>query len=448
MLRTVRVVGPVDWERSVVGAAIDEAGRRKASTSAASSNDSRYLVMCHDCDQVQQINQCPVGGVARCVRCSAKLYTPRHNGIENSLMLTLAALCMYLVAVSFPLMSMTIEGQTQTASLWSAVAGMERAGMPGLALLVFLTAMGVPLLKLLAMAYVLIPVRFGQRPPGLAWTFRMIGGSGPWAMTEVFLLGLIVAYVKLTDLADVQLGIALFAFVALIVLMAAADSALDRYSVWTMLGDQRRLTPTTDTRRLIGCHSCGQVLDRPQVARRHLSCPRCGATVHRRKPNSIARTWALVLAAAILYVPANLYPIMTVVYFGRGEPDTILSGVMALVQAGMLPIALLVLFASITVPLAKLFGLAYLLISVQRGWVRRPRDRTRLYRIIEFIGRWSMIDVFMIAILVALVSLGAIATIEPNIGAAAFAAVVVTTMLAAMTFDPRLIWDALETDHV
>jgi paraquat-inducible protein A len=167
--------------------------------------------------------------------------------------------------------------------------------------------------------------------------------------------------------------------------------------------------------------------------------------MHRRRPNSIARTWALVATAAILYIPANLLPVMTVVYFGRGEPDTILSGVKALIQAGMWPVALLVFFASITVPVLKLLGLSFLLISVQRRSTWRLRDRGLIYRIIEQVGRWSMVDIFMISILVALVNLGSIATIEPGVGAICFAAVVVTTMFASMSFDPKLIWDAEES---
>ena len=166
--------------------------------------------------------------------------------------------------------------------------------------------------------------------------------------------------------------------------------------------------------------------------------------MHARKPNSIARTWALLIAACILYIPANVLPVMTVVYFGSGEPDTILSGVVLLIQAGMWPIAALVFFASITVPVLKLISLFYLLISVQRRSRRRLRDRTVLYRVVEVVGRWSMVDIFMIAILVALVSLGSIATIEPGPGAIAFASVVIITMIAAMGFDPRLIWDAQE----
>ena len=196
---------------------------------------------------------------------------------------------------------------------------------------------------------------------------------------------------------------------------------------------------------LLNCHSCHKLSRvRKLPSGCHAVCPRCGAALHLRKPNSLARTWALTLAALILYIPANVYPVMTVISFGKGHPDTILSGVKALLLAGMWPLALLVFFASITVPVLKLVGLSYLLLSVQKKSQWRPRDRTFLYRITEVVGRWSMIDIFMIAILVALVKLGSIATIEPGVGATSFAAVVILTMFAAMSFDPRLIWDNLE----
>ena len=138
---------------------------------------------------------------------------------------------------------------------------------------------------------------------------------------------------------------------------------------------------------------------------------------------------------------------MTVIHFGRGEPDTILSGVKALIGAGMWPVALLVFFASITVPVLKLIGLTFLLITTQRRSRWRLRDRSLMYRIIEQVGRWSMVDIFMISILVALVNLGTLATIEPGVGAICFAAVVIITMFASMSFDPRLIWDAEESGH-
>jgi len=195
---------------------------------------------------------------------------------------------------------------------------------------------------------------------------------------------------------------------------------------------------------LMSCHACHQLSRIPGGATNGQAiCPRCEAQVHLRKPNSISRTWALLIAAYILYIPANLLPVMTVISFGKGEADTILSGVKELIHAGMLPIALLVFFASIMVPVTKLLVLTYLLLSVQYKSRWRPRERTFLYRITEVVGRWSMIDIFMISILIALVKLEAVATIEPGAGAISFAAVVIITMFAAMGFDPRLIWDKM-----
>ena len=175
-------------------------------------------------------------------------------------------------------------------------------------------------------------------------------------------------------------------------------------------------------------------------------CTRCGALVHARRPNSLVRTWALLITAAILYIPANLLPIMTVNSLGQGDPSTIMSGVIQLVQHGMIPIAAVVFIASILVPTFKLVGIALLLFSVQRRQPLSARQRIVMYRFIEFIGRWSMLDIFVIAILVAVVNFGRLASIEANLGAIAFASVVILTMLAAVSFDPRLIWDNTESD--
>ena len=204
-------------------------------------------------------------------------------------------------------------------------------------------------------------------------------------------------------------------------------------------------TVTAANVSLLNCHSCDLLSSAPP-GNSHMvtTCPRCGASLHTRKPNSIARTWALVITAYILYIPANVLPVMTVTSVGKVQSDTIMSGVIYLSLSGMWPLALLVFFASVVVPLAKLFILSYLLFSVQRRSRWRPRDRTRLYRVTEAVGRWSMVDIYVVTILVALVKLGALATIEASSGAVFFGAVVVVTMFAAMTFDPRLIWDRIE----
>ena len=196
----------------------------------------------------------------------------------------------------------------------------------------------------------------------------------------------------------------------------------------------------------ISCHSCHLLcrINFSQIGE-SLVCPRCGSTLHQRKPNSLKRTWALVLAAIIFYIPANLLPVTVVISFGKAQADTIMSGVIYFISTGMWPIALVIFVASILVPMLKLIILTFLLITVQRKSAWRPKDRTRLYRITEAVGRWSMVDIYVVTILVALVNLGNLATIKAGPGAGFFAAVVVITIFAAMSFDPRLIWDAKET---
>jgi paraquat-inducible protein A len=208
-----------------------------------------------------------------------------------------------------------------------------------------------------------------------------------------------------------------------------------------------KASPSAARRALIGCHVCELLVRAPAApAEIAMRCPRCGAHLHVRKPNSIGRTWALVMAACICYIPANVLPIMTVTSLGSAQSDTILSGVIYLLLHGMWPLALVVFFASVLVPVLKLIILVYLLVSVQRRSRWRPRDRTRLYRIIEAVGRWSMVDIYVVTILVALVHLGNLASIRAEAGAVFFGAVVVITIFAAMTFDPRLIWDKLDAN--
>jgi paraquat-inducible protein A len=195
---------------------------------------------------------------------------------------------------------------------------------------------------------------------------------------------------------------------------------------------------------LVACHRCHLLC---RQAAGPTDCPRCGAPLHSRKPNSIARTWAFVLAAIVFYIPANVLPIMHTTSLGAVESDTIMSGVIYFISSGSWPLALIIFIASVFVPMLKLLILSFLLISVQRHWQWRPVDRTRLYRLTEAIGRWSMLDIFVVTILVALVHLGALANIEAGLGAPFFAAVVIVTMLAAESFDPRLIWDGMENSN-
>lgn len=191
---------------------------------------------------------------------------------------------------------------------------------------------------------------------------------------------------------------------------------------------------------LMTCEACG-LLSQPAPGAHEGRCPRCDEHLHFRKPDSISRTWAYLIAAAICYVPANLLPVLKTTTAQGTDTDTIMQGVVLLWSPTGWPLSILVLIASIMIPSAKILALAYLLIGVQRGAATGQRQRVRMFRVVQFVGRWSMVDVFVDTFTAALVQLQPLMSIEPAIGLFFFAAVVVLTMLAVESFDPRLIWD-------
>lgn len=202
---------------------------------------------------------------------------------------------------------------------------------------------------------------------------------------------------------------------------------------------------TAAASNLLSCAACG-LLCRPARHRQDGDCPRCAARLHSRIPHSVAQTWALLLAAYMLYIPANLLPIMETRSLFGVQSDTIMSGVVFLWVSGSRVLAMIVFVASILVPMFKLLALTVLTWSVQQRSAWQPQHRAWLYRVIEAIGRWSMLDIYVVALMVALVQITTLARIEAGNGAAAFGAVVVLTILAAKSFDPRLIWDYIESD--
>ena len=196
---------------------------------------------------------------------------------------------------------------------------------------------------------------------------------------------------------------------------------------------------TAASHNLASCHLCCK-LAAPELHH----CPRCGSSLHLRKSHSIQRTLALLITACMLYIPANLYPIMITDQLGSSEGSTILGGIILLLHEGAAPVALVIFLFSVMVPLGKFMALFYLIWTVKRHSPISARQRTTLYQITEFVGKWSMVDVFVVAILVALVHLGGLLSIQPGLAALCFAGVVIVTMIAAESFDPRLIWDEME----
>jgi paraquat-inducible protein A len=419
------------------------------SVALAQTATQARLVECRYCGQFQMLPSLLPGESARCVQCHSLIRRARENPLGRALALYLACGSLFGIASLLSLMTVSTAGMVLSANLFSGPQGLGRNGLWELSVVVLVTTFAAPFAKIACMIYVLIGLRLPQPPRHLRTVFSWVERLSPWSMIEVYLLGVFVAYVKLIDLVHIDIGDALYALVVLMLTTVAADAVLDRQAVWEEM--ERRGIPETRIdhgatarvgpgQRAIGCEACGLVnivaVDRPA------RCHRCTSRLHERKPDSITRTWALVIAAAILYGPANFYPVLSVIQLGSGAPSTILGGVEELLASGMYPLAALVFCASIMVPMLKVVGLIALLLTTQFGWSGRLRDRTVLYRIVNAIGRWSMIDIFMESILVALVQFGSVVRIEPGVGAVAFAGVVILTMFAAESFDPRLMWDA------
>jgi paraquat-inducible protein A len=409
---------------------------------------------CPDCGLLSVLPEMKPGLVAECPRCHKTLWRMRRTPFRFAIACGIAALLFYTYIIVAPFLEISAYGRFQLARIET---GPNQLQLQGFALLGFLVLgvtvifpgikLGIMLLTLVGIESRLLSARF------LKLVFRWHERIGPWAMVDVYLLGFLVAYTRLIAIANVHLDTALYALICLMVTMAAADASLDPEAVWRALDTAEQdsvarhhfapepeyaLREPVGPGDLIGCHHC-HLVNRAEHGDR---CRRCHGVLHMRKVNSVARSWAFATAAVALYIPANIYPVMYITQVAKTQAFTIMGGIIELFEYGLWPLGLLVFFASITIPLFKLLTLAYMLIQTQRRSAEHLIGRTRAFRVIDFIGRWSMIDVFMISILVALVRFGQFANVRASTGAPSFAAVVVLTMFAMIVFDPRLMWDA------
>lgn len=417
------------------------------------------LIACHECDLLQREVPVPDGGALRCRRCRAQLYRELPSSLDRALAFCLAAVVLFVVSNVYPIVGLSVNGTVVETTLLGAVNEMYHDGKWPIAGLVFATTVLMPILQTVSMLWLLIPLKFDVTPWGGRAVFRLCHLCQPWGMTEVLILGLLVALVKLSAIAGVVVGPALWSFGALMFVLAAAGAAFDTRTLWSRVAavEHRDVTPdfadslpqgaiTAAQCGLVQCHDCG-LLAKVHARVHEFPCPRCGAPMHVRKPASLSRTWAFLIAAVVMYIPANALPVMyTNSLFGT-ENDTILSGVVYLWTSGSWPLAIVVFVASIAVPMLKILALGYLTLSTQMHSRWYTVERTQIYRIVELVGRWSMLDIYVITMLVALVQFQALATIQAGNAAIAFGAVVVLTMFAAMAFDPRLMWDEVEQDH-
>ena len=407
------------------------------------NNLAGEIIACHECDHFYFYELIPAGAKAKCQQCGSLLYRHIPDSLNRSLALYFTALILFLIANAFPFLSLELGGRVVENILFSSGWAMYELGMGELGVLIILTSILFPFIVITGMLYLLIPARMGTAAPFMAQVYRIVNSIGPWSLVGVFMLGVLIAIVKLQDLANVITGPSLIALALLLVVYTAARASFDPHDLWSSTKHKSSGISHDDiaSRKILNCHTCGFLsLHTGELQ----TCHRCTSSLHYRKHNSIEATWALLASALILLIPANVYPVMTVIRFGQGEPSTILSGVLHLIESGMWGLAMIVFVASIVVPVMKLTILFFLLISVHKKSIWRPRDRTLLYRVTEMVGAWSMVDIFLIGLLSSLVRLDSLSTIRPGIGAIFFAGVVVITMFAAHSFDPRLIWDNIK----
>lgn len=361
--------------------------------------------------------------------------------------LAMAAMVALLLAISFPFVSFSSGGLGNRIELTQTATTLIDFHQPLVAIAVIMTIAVLPGIYLLGVMWLQLGLlQRGEPLPGSRVVARSLVHMRPWMMADVFIIGALVSLIKVAGLAQIELGLSFWAFCAFALLLLYTTQSIDADWMWFSLAGEppapegARTGRTAASQGLTGCPTCGLV--NRLTADGHGHCQRCGERLHARVPHSLQRTWALLAAAAIMYVPANLYPIMTTTSLGHSAPSTIVGGVVELIQMGSWPIATIIFVASVIVPVGKLVALSWLCLVVKRSDELNAVSRTRLYRVTEFIGRWSMIDVFVVAILVALIRAGTFMSVTPGPAALAFGAVVVLTMLAAMTFDPRLIWDS------
>ncbi|WP_243641809.1 paraquat-inducible protein A [Vibrio sinensis] len=428
-----------------------------ATTSEAKAHQ---LISCEECGIVVSIPPMVAGQRAQCPRCAHVITKLNHRPYQSIIAIAIACLTMLVLSISFPFMSFSVQGLSQEITLLHAAKMLAEFKNVSLGLLLLGTVIILPMIYISSILYLYShAAKYDKLPPTAHQAkiakliCRIIFRIEPWLMVDVFLIGVLVSLIKIASLADVGMGKSFWAFCLYTVLFVKCMSMVDRFWLWerfipVIAVEGIKEGDTHLTGNHIGCHVCHQL--NPYSKTR---CIRCGSPIHPYDPKqSLQKAWALLFASIIFYLPANLYPMMYTVSLGKSEGSTILEGVVLLWNLGSYPIAMVIFFASIFIPVAKMFALAWLFSQAKKYQDLPPQEsiaKLKIYRMTEFIGRWSMIDIFVVAILVALVQLQNLMAIYPGPAALYFAAVVVSTMLSAMSFDPKILWSMpTENNHL
>lgn len=399
----------------------------------------RTLVACEECDLLVAVAPIAPTQRAGCPRCGAALEVARGDHFGLALASALSALLLFTFTLAYPFLGFSAKGASRSMSLSEAGLGLLQEGEPLLGAFVIGLIVVAPLASMALIAALCYGHVRGVRIPGKRLLVRALHEIDHWNMADVFFIGVLVSLTKIAAMARVEYGAAFWAYLAATFLAWLAVHSTDARALRDEI--PAPLAPdaadgTAMERGLASCHVCASVVRGD--ARR---CPACGSAVHVRNPRSVQRCLAWLATAIILYVPANVLPMTSTTQLGSTSASTVGGSAVEMWAHGSIFIGTVIFVASILVPIMKMVAIGALCWAATH---RRFDDRVRLmrlYRLTEAIGRWSMIDVFVVALLVALIQLGSVLTIEPGAAATAFAGVVVCTMFSARSFDPRLIWD-------
>lgn len=394
-------------------------------------------IACTHCGTLEDLPPLTGGAVAICPTCDIRLERTNGRSITAALACAGATFVLLFPANLLPLMSVSMLGMTRSSRLGSGVFMMWNHQWVIVAVLVAAFAVILPFARFGMLTTVLATVRLGRRPPWLGRLFRWSMHLDHWAMPDVYLIGCAVGYGRLAANLPVTIGAGGICLIFSALLCMLSRATLDARTVWRAICPERPLLPATEA--TIGCEVCDLVLP---AAAEGTHCPRCALRLRARKPDSFVRTLALVIAGYVFLLPANIYPMSTDIQFGERVPHRIVDGIRELFQAHLYPLGVLIFCTSIAIPLLKLVGLTWCLLSVHHRSDRHLVLKTRLCHFIDEIGRWSNVDVFTIAVFTPLLQFRGFVTTGASIGAPAFLLVVVFTMFASRTFDPRLMWDA------
>jgi paraquat-inducible protein A len=395
-------------------------------------------IECPNCGLAQFGADCMRKEVTFCCRCGTPLARRAGKNLDATLACAISTLLLLIPAIAAPFLTTSAFGTSRTSILPMSALFIWREGWPLLAVIVFLFVLVFPAVRLLSLTAVLLAIRIEWRPRWLGLTFRLSNVLQTWAMLDVFLLGLVVAYARLRASIHVTIDTGAMCFVAAAVLSLFVRATLDKPRVWQLIAPDRAGFPSTSS---IACQSCGLLAPKDGEGRR---CPRCAAIVRIRRPESVTRSVAFLIAAVLLYFPANLYPIATIPIDLKPTAYTVIGGVLDLSESHLLGLALLVFCASFAIPILKMVSLSWCLVSTMHRSSRHLVTKTRLYRLIEEIGRWSMVDPLTIACFVPVLHFNGLIDGRAEPAATPFAAVAILTTLAVKFFDPRLMWDMAE----